>query len=140
MSKIEATGKTKYLPRVRWAVLTACVLGLVGCYNPSVKDGGFLCSPSDNPPCPSGFSCVDGVCVNHPGVTVTHDMAMTSGTQQDFATAAGPDLAQSVSVDFAVVPAADMAQSGGSCGKQGDICLKNSDCCNNVCLLVVCAL
>jgi hypothetical protein len=45
------------------------VLGFLvaGCFSPKVQSGGFTCQANDNPACPSGFQCVDGVCVDHPG-------------------------------------------------------------------------
>lgn len=49
------------------------VLGIAlfaaGCFNPSVKSGGFKCDPSVSDACPSGFYCVNQLCVNHPGVS-----------------------------------------------------------------------
>lgn len=37
---------------------------LAGCYSPKVVSGGFVCDPSDNPACPTGYICVDNRCVN----------------------------------------------------------------------------
>jgi hypothetical protein len=39
---------------------------LPGCFNPEVTNGGFGCDPSDDPPCPSGFICVNQRCVDGP--------------------------------------------------------------------------
>jgi hypothetical protein len=43
------------------------VFSVTGCYKPKVQSGGFACSATDNPPCPSGFFCVNGLCVDTPG-------------------------------------------------------------------------
>jgi hypothetical protein len=43
------------------------VFSVTGCYKPKVQSGGFACSTTDNPPCPSGFYCVNGLCVDTPG-------------------------------------------------------------------------
>jgi hypothetical protein len=49
------------------------VLGIAllsaGCFKPSVKNGGFACDPTVTPACPSGFYCVNQLCVDHPGVS-----------------------------------------------------------------------
>jgi hypothetical protein len=42
-------------------------LAIVGCYNPSIQNGGFLCGPN-TPVCPDGFHCDDsGHCVSGNG-------------------------------------------------------------------------
>ncbi len=41
------------------------VFGVTGCFRPKVQSGGFACSTTDSEPCPSGFFCVKGLCVDH---------------------------------------------------------------------------
>src|SRR3954466_8024271 len=43
------------------------VFAVTGCFKPNVQSGGFACSATDDPPCPSGFFCVNGICVDAPG-------------------------------------------------------------------------
>lgn len=35
----------------------------LGCFDPKIANGGFTCDPADDPPCPSGFSCVGHRCI-----------------------------------------------------------------------------
>lgn len=139
---VERARETKYEGGVRWSVLAACVFGLAlaGCWNPKVGNGGFACAPMDNPPCPTGYYCVDGLCLDHPGPAVTSGGDMASGTGgngADFATTpvdmAGADLSSQPG---------DMAQSGGAdmtmCGAANDFCLKSAECCSGVCFLFSC--
>jgi hypothetical protein len=46
----------------RTVTLAASLAAVVGCYRPSIEDGGFLCN-TDGKPCPDGFSCVQGRCM-----------------------------------------------------------------------------
>jgi len=75
------------------------VLAITGCYNPKVQSGGFACSTTDNPPCPSGFFCVNGLCLDHQGGGGSAgggggavDMAMTS-SGGDMSMPSGGDMA-----------------------------------------------
>ena len=137
---VERIVKTSYERPVRWSVLTACLLGLGlgltggGCFHPDVKNGGFACSQTDNPPCPSGFFCVNGLCEDHPG----------SGGEVDLSTGPGGNGGGgggSVSTDMAH-PTQDMAGSDMAqppmCAAQGDSCNGNADCCMMVCFLNTC--
>lgn len=127
---------------MRWRILSACLLGLAlaGCYSPKVKNGGFFCSPTDNPPCPSGFYCVNAYCVDHPGETVAGDMATSSsgadlaGVVADLASTdlASTDLAQT-QYDFAQ-PVYDMTM----CGAAGALCANGNQCCSGVCFGFLC--
>lgn len=58
-----------YNGRVRLAALVsfAFVFAITGCFKPKVQSGGFACSTTDDPPCPSGFVCVGGLCVDGTG-------------------------------------------------------------------------
>lgn len=57
-----------------------CVTSLgvagVGCYRPSIADGGFLCGPADA--CPEGFSCLEQHCK-----LVTRDAGRVSDAGRD---------------------------------------------------------
>lgn len=138
--RVEAFAKKSYERTVRWTVLTACLLGLAGCFNPTVKDGGFACSSTDTPPCPSGFFCVSGYCVKNPGQTVAPadlamasapgDLASSGGGGSDFSSSTMPqDLAQPPGADLATPP---------MCGASNAPCSKAADCCSKVCFLVLC--
>ena len=49
-----------------------------------VVSGGFVCDPSDNPPCPTGYYCVDNRCVNGtPPIRVTKTGAAYNGQHTD---------------------------------------------------------
>ena len=134
---VETFFKTSYKSHVRWSALAACVLGLAvaGCYSPKVKNGGFVCSPTDNPPCPAGYYCVNALCVDSPGVTVSTDMSNSSsssdmaGVVHDMASS---DMA-TVQHDFAT-PANDMTM----CKASGDTCSKSNECCSAFCFIFVC--
>jgi len=50
-----------------WSALARLALlstALAGCFDPKVTNGGFACTPDDDPACPVGFICVDNRCVN----------------------------------------------------------------------------
>jgi hypothetical protein len=127
------------------------VVLFVGCFQPTVSNGGFLCDPADDPPCPTGFYCVAGRCLDSPtGIaTAGDDLAggvggggndRDLGVSQDFAMPPG-DLAQSLP-DLAQRPP-DLAQprdlaSGpdlatGMCGHAGAPCTSINDCCSLYC-------
>ena len=148
---VERSRETSYERVVRWTFFAACLLGLAlgaaGCFNPDVKNGGFACSTTDNPPCPKGFFCVNGLCEDHPGGS--GDVAdLATGTGGNGGSAGGGgggggtttfDMAHAP-FDLATPPGGDMA-SGGACGMQGDDC-SSTPCCSayicfpglNICL------
>ena len=91
----------------------ACVFCITGCYSPKVQSGGFTCSTTDATPCPNGFFCVDGLCVDHPGgggggggggvvdlATPVDDGDMSSPPGSDMAHGPG-DMAHATSSDMA---------------------------------------
>jgi hypothetical protein len=80
----------------------------VGCYQPSILNGGFTCLPDDSPACPEDFFCVDGRCV--------HRLPLG-------------DL--SPVVDAASPPPPDLRQT---CGAPGDYCQHDSQCCSHWCI------
>ena len=127
---------SSYKSGVRWRVLATCVLGLAiaGCWNPKVKNAGFQCSATDNPPCPAGFYCVGGYCMDHPGGTVSTDMA--SGSSSTDMAGVVYDMA---STDMAHT-IYDFSSGGGSndmtmCAASGSICSKSSECCSGLCFV-----
>ena len=107
------------------------VIGLAGgCFNPQVKSGGFACSMTDNPPCPQGFFCVDGLCQDHPGMSSDEDMATGTGGNGGGGGGgggtSGPDMAQAPT-DMAHAPG-DMATA--ACVESGADC-SNTPCCSD---------
>lgn len=96
------------LTLARATAVAIAVGSLVGCFNPTIKDGGFRCDPTQTPACPDGFVCVGGVCRNS---------ATSGGSGDDMAgTAAdgGDDMAQAAG-DMRHGSSADLAMGGGSC-------------------------
>jgi hypothetical protein len=127
--------KTSYVRPVRWTVLAACLIGLGlagGCFHPDVKNGGFACSMTDDPPCPNGFFCVNGLCQDHPGMSTDVDLSTGSGGN-----GGGGGGGGGVSTDMAHVifdlatPAGDMASS--ACGMSGDDCSSTPCCSGSFC-------
>ncbi len=140
---VERFRNKSYERLVPWSVLAACLLALglaSGCYNPQVKNGGFACSMTDNPPCPEGFYCVNGLCEDHPG-TSTDNGDMSTGTGGNGGGGGGGGGGGATSMDMAHashdLASTDMAQPV-MCGAQLDPCNNSSDCCNMLCALNVC--
>jgi hypothetical protein len=115
---------------MRWAVLAICVLGLAtsGCFNPKVASGGFACVPTDDPPCPTGFFCVNGLCVDHPGPDGAVDMS--AGGALDFA---GASLDMSTTDMASSMPDLAMGGSDMSCYPFGFECNGEPTCCSRCC-------
>jgi hypothetical protein len=112
------------------------VFAVTGCFNPKVQSGGFACSTTDEPPCPQGFFCVTGLCVDHPG---SGGGGGGGGGGGDPAIA---DMTMSVAGDMSVLPH-DMAQAPAdmsmvSCGKSGDDCTLTKCCATYICFLGAC--
>jgi hypothetical protein len=136
---VEREGERSYDRNVRWIAFAACFLGLslglVGCFKPDVKSGGFACSMTDDPPCPQGFFCVAGLCQDHPG---------SGGAQADLSTGTGGNgggggagggggtTAFDMTHPSQDLSSTDMAQAP-MCGMAADACTQNSDCCNKIC-------
>jgi len=137
--------KTSYERQVRWSLLAACsltlALSVAGCFKPDVKNGGFACSMTDNPPCPEGFHCVNGLCEDQSGASTGGDLATGTGGNGGSGGSAGgggggggvsTDMAQS-NVDLAQ-PVGDMASS--ACGTTGDDCTSQACCSGHSCVPV----
>jgi hypothetical protein len=130
-----------------------------GCFNPSVKNGGFACDPTVVEACPTGFYCVNQRCVDHPGVSGTGgngtgDMSLaTDDGGADMSTPTGPtgpadmavpvatpDLAQPPDLAKPVIPP-DLAQPPVTNTCAHDLCTSGtklkSGC--SACATAVCA-
>jgi hypothetical protein len=108
-----------------------------GCFSPQVKNGGFTCVATDDPPCPNGYFCVNGFCVDNPAAMVGGDDLSTGDMSlpvNDFA--AGPDMAHGSMADLSSTTG-DMAQ-GGACGMSGDQCITQSCCPGSTCVVFAC--
>ncbi|HEX6835819.1 MAG TPA: hypothetical protein VF334_04565 [Polyangia bacterium] len=124
---------------MRWCLLAACSLGLAlssgGCFKPDVKNGGFACSMTDDPPCPQGFFCVGGLCEDHPGNGTEADLSTGTGGNGGGGGGGGgggtdTDMAHPAQ-DFAQ-PAGDMAMA--ACGMTGADCSSTPCCSSSVCI------
>jgi hypothetical protein len=142
---VERNRETSYERPVRGSVLVACLLGFGlalsgGCFHPDVKNGGFACSMTDDPPCPSGFFCVSGLCQDHPG-NGGGEVDMTTGTGGNGGGGGGGGGGGAVSMDMTHpsqdLSSTDMAQAP-ACGMQGDPCSGASDCCSGACFIIAC--
>jgi len=88
-------------------------LAAAGCFKPSVKNGGFACD-DNNPWCPVGFYCVNGVCVTNPNRPLPpgggmRDFSVDPGhsDEKDMSqppTSTGGDMASSTVEDMAQPP------------------------------------
>jgi hypothetical protein len=113
---------------------TVFVLAVTGCYSPKVQSGGFACSATDDPPCPSGFFCVNGLCVDHPGGSGGGGGGGMS--MADFAVPAGSDMSVQPGSDMAH-GAGDMAHTAGSdmaCNNFPFDCGGDPACCMTCCI------
>ena len=140
---------------MRWAIAALCVLGLsgAGCWGPKIASGGFACSPMDHPACPSGFYCVGGLCLDHPGPpggvdggaggvggvggVGAADLSLPGGAS-DLGQPRPADLAMSPA-DLSEPPPPDMAcfPAGHQCHGQKTCC---DECCHGCTLFGYCAL
>ena len=123
-------GKSAYKARVKTSVCTLAVSFVVaaGCFNPSIKNGGFLCSGPQDGQCPAGYYCVGGVCLDSPngggggngGSGPTHyDMTPIptgdlSAVVVDMTMSAPDDMALTSSMPDMARPRMDMASSTGN--------------------------
>jgi hypothetical protein len=121
---------------VRFSLLVASLLVLVGsgCYSPGIKNKGFACNPQVEPPCPSGFFCVDGLCQDKPGTS----SGGIGGVGSD---GGAPDLSTSMhggDFDFSMPSAADQSMAPPDLAKPmclpaNSACLVDTDCCSHKC-------
>ena len=115
--------------------LLVSVFAVTGCYNPKVQSGGFACSATDDPPCPSGFFCVNGLCIDHPGSGGGGGVGGGGGSTVD-------DLAMSMPADMSMATSGDMAKAPGdmamappdmACFGFGHGCSFDPTCCSECC-------
>jgi hypothetical protein len=129
---------------MRHALLGTTWLLFAGCFGPQIASGAFTCEPSDDPPCPTGFDCVDNRCVSSSadvGVTAgaEHDLGDDAGAAGDLTVATGdlrqPPFDLTVPRDLRpppdLAPAADLAT--GMCGHAGTPCTTIQECCSMYC-------
>jgi hypothetical protein len=127
----------------RWGAIWLLV---AGCFGPQIASGAFTCEPQDDPPCPTGFHCIDNRCVGSsadlgPGAMSIADAATAddAGAITDLAAGSG-DLLHAPS-DLTVprdlrlpadlAPPPDLAT--GVCGHAGAPCTSIQDCCSMYC-------
>jgi hypothetical protein len=118
-----------------FVAIAVVLVGVGGCYSPGIKNKGFACSPAVEPPCPSGFFCVDGLCQDKPGTSsgvggVGGDAG--SGGDLSMSTSGGGDKDLSTSssyVDMATEP--DLRKP--ACYPASTSCLTNDQCCSLHC-------
>jgi hypothetical protein len=120
---------------VRLAVFATLlsVFSITGCYSPKVQSGGFACAATDNPPCPSGFFCVNGLCIDHPG---GGGGGGGGGLSDDLAMSMMPgDMTMSTSADMSKPPA-DLAMGPAdmSCLPYPYQCNSDPTCCAKCCV------
>jgi hypothetical protein len=101
--------------RARLASLLAAI-ALAGCYKPSIKDGGLVCSPANA--CPDGYTCAaDHHCWTVPPVVMPTDSGM--------------DMAKDVTP-----PKGDAGGEGGTCVPPAPMCAAGpaaGDACSPAC-------
>jgi hypothetical protein len=108
------------------------VFTVTGCYNPKVQNGGFACSATDDPPCPQGFFCVNGLCIDHPGSGGSGGGG-GGGVVADFAMSVGGDMSLS-SGDMAHAPGdMTMMSSDMACFPFLHGCSGDATCCAQCC-------
>jgi hypothetical protein len=124
-------------------------IAFLGCFNPKVKSGGFLCDLNQSSPCPSGFYCVNGVCVDQPLASGSADLAVGGGGGGGAGggPVAGDDLSQALldmshshhMHDFSQT-SGDLSQPGGNTCAHS-ICVTGSKLQSNCdpCVTQVCA-
>jgi hypothetical protein len=107
-----------------------------GCFAPKIQSGGFACDANQASPCPAGFYCVDGLCLDHPGGGGGGGGTGGNGaggddlaTASDMGAASGDDLA-SGAPDLASVP--DLAQVNDLAQAPPDMA-KTSTCAHDKC-------
>jgi hypothetical protein len=121
---------------VRLAVFATLlsVFAITGCYSPKVQSGGFACAATDNPPCPSGFFCVNGLCIDHPGGGGGGGGG--GGLSDDLAMSMMPgDMTMSTNADMSKPPA-DLAMGPAdmSCLPYPYQCNSDPTCCAKCCV------
>jgi hypothetical protein len=120
---------------VKYPVFALLGIGLVGsgCFNPHIKEGGFACSGAQDGQCPTGYFCINKICVSNPNAAPGPGVGGGGGVTVDMSIA--PDLAMSpqmsmpdlsrpgVAVDMArPVVVADMARPPADMAKPVNTC------------------
>jgi hypothetical protein len=103
-------------PSMRALVLLLGLASLPGCFNPHVESGGFSCDPSLSPSCPSGFHCVNNLCVDTTGGPTheTGDLSVLADGSTPIPPS--PDLSLPATPgDLAVMPSPPDLASANSC-------------------------
>ena len=128
--------------REPYALLGTTCLLVAGCFGPLIGSGAFRCDPQDDPPCPTGFFCVDNRCVSGAAEVdqaAPLDLGSDAGTVEDLAVAGG-DLAHAPSDLTAprdLLPPPDLTPPPdlvtGVCGHAGSPCTTIQDCCSMYC-------
>lgn len=124
------------------ALLGTTWLLVAGCFDPQIASGAFRCDPQDDPPCPTGFYCVDNRCVDDTvdlGDGADAGDAADAGDGADFAVGTA-DLRHAPSdlvTPADLVPPHDLAPPSdlatGMCGHAGAPCTTIQDCCSMYC-------
>jgi hypothetical protein len=125
----------------------AFALGLSGCYSPRIRNGGFACSSTDTPSCPTGFYCVNGLCEDSPnsgggggvGGNGTPDLASrgdlaSSVVHHDMSSTTAPEDMVSLPDLEPPPPPPDMTM----CLPSGSFCTSSKSCCSKFCFLFSC--
>ncbi len=139
---------------MRAFVLCSSLALVAGCFNPRIKSGGFACDPGVASSCPSGYYCVDHLCVDHPGpsgvggngvpdlgsdgdLAVAPDDLARGGDDHDLAHGGPFDLSHATPDDLAMgsscahpICTAGTALVSGCDPCVTKICLKDSYCCS----------
>jgi hypothetical protein len=134
--------------RLGLALLAAVGPLVAGCWGPDIQSGAFACEPGDDPPCPTGFYCVNQRCVDNAADLLPsepHDLGDDPGMGHDLSASGGDllgggDLAhgpQDLTVPPDLTPPLDLASppdlATGMCGHAGAPCTTIQDCCSQYC-------
>jgi hypothetical protein len=136
-------------PRLGLALLATVGPVVAGCFGPHIENGAFACEPSDDPPCPTGFYCVNLRCVTSADdapASEPRDLGDDDGVRHDLATGGSGDLAsigdlahgpEDLTVPPDLRPPPDLTPppdlATGMCGHAGAPCTTVDDCCSAYC-------
>jgi hypothetical protein len=116
---------------VKYPIFALLGIGLVGagCFNPSIRDGGFACTNTADGQCPDGYYCVNGRCQSNPNPVTqipSYDFSMAAPavdmsmpqqmTSKDMAHSAMADMSKpTMTVDMAKPVVPDMTMPVNTC-------------------------